>query len=721
MSTFWTTFFGNFSNFVIIKNFWSKFFKFADNLWFQFLSFFLLIKFGKQISKWTNKIKFEHLSKLSLWLVFSLPFERIPSLNFGVNLRISQILTILSLIFIIILVLKKDAQILRFKIQKSFIWLILFYFFSVPSILFVQDFGRFVTTSVATFLAFFTCFVVAHFTVSIWQSLRYLLVSMTISGIFGVFQFFGDFLDFPTTVTGLRPQYTKAVFGYPRIQATAIEPLYFAGMLFLPLFFVILVLLNQRICKEFLSKEFAKSLESTTKICNIIRNIFVKPKKNQLEIKNLSFNLENNLNYTNNSAFNSPKFTKTFIHLQNSFTNLLSNNSILSVNSNSNFGIQNKTQNKTKTTKYLSFFNLFAELFTGFKNILQIKLQIYAFEIFCWFFAAFFSFLFFFTLSKSGWLCFLTVLFPLLFYYRNRLNYIFWQKATKFVLLLGFVILVCNFNPDFNRIFGGTLNHFIETLSGESGTITERNNFLQAAFEILPNYAIFGIGSGQFGVFTKEILNTTDNSLIVNNVYVEIWLEHGFLSLVCFLTFLILPFWQYLSSFFNFYFSYFKRFSQFSQNNFSSKNFPKIKTQSNQKQDLNQELEQKSKNLELQNSDQNSYHNSDLQFNYDLTFVDSATSIKITSLFQNPVSNPVLQPNLTNSNLNWNKNLQNTNENKTIWQNSEQNFMRLIGQTLCCTLLAFFLQWLTFSPIFINPIFITLGLFLAYNQTNQQN
>ena len=280
------------------------------------------------------------------------------------------------------------------------------------------------------------------------------------------------------------------------------------------------------------------------------------------------------------------------------------------------------------------------------------------------------------------------------------------------------MILVCNFNPDFNRIFGGTLNHFIETLSGESGTITERNNFLQAAFEILPNYAIFGIGSGQFGVLTKEILNATDNSLIVNNVYVEIWLEHGFLSLVCFLTFLILPFWQYFSSFSsfsNFYFPYFNRFP-----NFSPKNFLKIKTQSNQKQkqDLNQELEQKSKNLELQNSDQNSYQKSDLQFNYNLISLDLAASTKIRSLFQNQVSNTALQ---LNSDLNWNKNLQNTNKNKTIWQNNDQTFMQLIGQTLCFTLLAFCLQWLTFSPIFINPIFITLGLFLAYNQINQQN
>jgi O-antigen ligase len=53
--------------------------------------------------------------------------------------------------------------------------------------------------------------------------------------LFGLYQFFGDLLGLSITQTGLRPQYTKAVFGFPRIQATALEPLYFANYLLMPL------------------------------------------------------------------------------------------------------------------------------------------------------------------------------------------------------------------------------------------------------------------------------------------------------------------------------------------------------------------------------------------------------------------------------------------------------------------------------------------------------
>lgn len=608
----------------------SKFSKFVDLWKFIWFPVFLVcknsilkgFKISKLTSKITEKIKFEHLSKLSLWIVFSLPFERIPSLNIGVNLRISQTLTLISLVFIVILILKKDRKILHLKIQKTFVWLVLFYFFAISSIFFVQNFGRFITTSIATFLAFCTCFLVAHFTQSVWQSLKYLLISTTISGIFGVFQFFGDFLNFPTALTGLRPQYTKAVFGYPRIQATAIEPLYFAGMLFLPLFFVILILLNQRICKEILLQEF---VQSYTKLKDKIHKIFPKTKissKNQAQIIS-----------------------------------------------------------KIKASKFFPNFTNFFQIFQSFKipqflfqiqKRLQITLQtkfqvykVYSFKIFCWFFLVFFSFLFFFTLSKSGWLCFLIILFPLLFCYRNRLNYLFWQNFGKFILFLSFFLLICNFNPDFNRIFEGTLNHFIETFRGESGTISERNNFLQAAFETLPNYAIFGIGSGQFGTFAKVVLNASDNTLIVNNVYVEVWLEHGFLSLACFLTFLILPFWQYFSNL------------------------------------------QQQKKLE---NEFTSNLNNDLNGNF--------------------IFNSIFTPNLeTNFNIKRNNSqeIQNSNyvlpvqnnKNQEIKTLQNQGFTRIIGQVLCCTLLAFCLQWLTFSPIFINPIFIILGLFLAYNQTQQ--
>lgn len=62
-----------------------------------------------------------------------------------------------------------------------------------------------------------------------------LLVSGALVSIFGLFQFLGDMAGLPATITGLRELYTKDVFGFPRVQSTALEPLYFANYLLLPL------------------------------------------------------------------------------------------------------------------------------------------------------------------------------------------------------------------------------------------------------------------------------------------------------------------------------------------------------------------------------------------------------------------------------------------------------------------------------------------------------
>ena len=62
-----------------------------------------------------------------------------------------------------------------------------------------------------------------------------LLVSMAVVCVFGIYQFLGDIAGLPTSLTGLRPQYTKDILGFPRIQSTALEPLYFANYLLLPL------------------------------------------------------------------------------------------------------------------------------------------------------------------------------------------------------------------------------------------------------------------------------------------------------------------------------------------------------------------------------------------------------------------------------------------------------------------------------------------------------
>ena len=109
---------------------------------------------------------------------------------------------------------------------------------------------------------------VAHF--AKLSSLKGLFVSLAIVSIFGIYQFLGDLvLGLPTFLTGLRPQYTKAVFGYPRVQATAIEPLYFAGMLFWPMFLMILLLLNNLKFRDFWNfKNLGNQNEQTISLAN---------------------------------------------------------------------------------------------------------------------------------------------------------------------------------------------------------------------------------------------------------------------------------------------------------------------------------------------------------------------------------------------------------------------------------------------------------------------
>ena len=70
---------------------------------------------------------------------------------------------------------------------------------------------------------------------SLYRLVRILLISAAVVSVFGLLQFFGDLAGLPTTVTGLRELYTKDVLGFPRIQSTALEPLYFANYLLLPI------------------------------------------------------------------------------------------------------------------------------------------------------------------------------------------------------------------------------------------------------------------------------------------------------------------------------------------------------------------------------------------------------------------------------------------------------------------------------------------------------
>jgi O-antigen ligase len=72
----------------------------------------------------------------------------------------------------------------------------------------------------------------AKFIASLAKALAW---SMILVSLIGLYQYLGDLAGLPAALTGLRERYSWVVFGFPRIQSTALEPLYYASYLMLPL------------------------------------------------------------------------------------------------------------------------------------------------------------------------------------------------------------------------------------------------------------------------------------------------------------------------------------------------------------------------------------------------------------------------------------------------------------------------------------------------------
>jgi putative inorganic carbon (hco3(-)) transporter len=175
---------------------------------------------------------------LGIFLItFLLPFERIGAIEAGsMTIRISQILTIITIGGWIFDSLRKQSFFLR---KNPLIFpLSLFVVVNVASLLNADNIERSVS------VLFFTLFTIA-FSLLIPQLIvrkshvklvvKLIVISAFVVGAFGIFQFLGDIIGLPQSITGLRDLYTKEVLGFPRIQSTALEPLYFANYLLIPL------------------------------------------------------------------------------------------------------------------------------------------------------------------------------------------------------------------------------------------------------------------------------------------------------------------------------------------------------------------------------------------------------------------------------------------------------------------------------------------------------
>ncbi|OGY84624.1 MAG: hypothetical protein A3F54_00405 [Candidatus Kerfeldbacteria bacterium RIFCSPHIGHO2_12_FULL_48_17] len=170
------------------------------------------------------------------FVVFFLPFERIGSYEFaGITVRFSQLFTVITLGVWLMrgLIAKK----LFFHKNPLFWPMIVFIAINIVSLVSAVNVGRSVMVLAFTIFTMLITFLLPNFVTSrdiVVRVAKILFACTLIVTLFGIYQFIGDLLGLPHTVTGLRSLYTKSVLGFPRVQSTALEPLYFANFLLLP-------------------------------------------------------------------------------------------------------------------------------------------------------------------------------------------------------------------------------------------------------------------------------------------------------------------------------------------------------------------------------------------------------------------------------------------------------------------------------------------------------
>jgi O-antigen ligase len=96
---------------------------------------------------------------------------------------------------------------------------------------------RSVTVIIATTIMALTALIIASNIQRFKLDKLFMVLTIVAVGVclFGLYQFLGDSLGLSIQATGLKSIYTKSVFGFPRIQSTGLEPLYFANYLLIPI------------------------------------------------------------------------------------------------------------------------------------------------------------------------------------------------------------------------------------------------------------------------------------------------------------------------------------------------------------------------------------------------------------------------------------------------------------------------------------------------------
>ncbi len=208
---------------------------------------------------------YTYQSALLAVLFFTLPFERIPS--FDISIFGNEVTFRASLVAGLLFVIASLPQLFRSRkklLLMPYLGLIGFLMAYAVSTVFSIDIWR------SLWVFFYTAYVVLVAvsialyirSVSLQKLETILRWAAWIVIIFGLFQFIGNVMNIPASITGLRPEYSKEILGFPRIQSVGLEPLYYGNFLLFPLFI--------------LSARFIKAgSKDLVLICAIVMQIFL--------------------------------------------------------------------------------------------------------------------------------------------------------------------------------------------------------------------------------------------------------------------------------------------------------------------------------------------------------------------------------------------------------------------------------------------------------------
>jgi O-antigen ligase len=172
-------------------------------------------------------------------LLFSLPFERIgswalhPSTGHPV-VRISQIIAAAWITGVLVNVILRKLKFQR--PAKPIYLLVLFIGSAILSLLSIGS--PLLLQSYVIVLLLFSTTVALAFTLPhlrLKSAQHALFASAAAVSLFGLYQFIVGSLRLENIYTGLRAPYVRDLFGFPRIHSTALEPLYYANYLLIPL------------------------------------------------------------------------------------------------------------------------------------------------------------------------------------------------------------------------------------------------------------------------------------------------------------------------------------------------------------------------------------------------------------------------------------------------------------------------------------------------------